>query len=157
MECLGIATLWQGHEKQSSSCENSPPFSSFSLKMSCKRTESGIDGIFLGVYSEQTHIDLQTQHNFPSAEKHTTDKTLWNGFLPSFYRPSKIFIVYSTCIIFVCKISRSLRDLLFCFLAHFLMVLYRGHYITNPDNALLRANQIPRDYYRVQLFDPPQK
>ena len=28
---------------------------------------------------------------------------------------------------------------------------------TNPDNALLRANQIPPDYYRFQLFDPPQE
>ena len=51
-------------KNQSASCENSPPFSSFSLKMSCKRTESGIDGIFLGAYSEQTHMTCRPNTTF---------------------------------------------------------------------------------------------
>ena len=59
--------------------------------------------------------------------------------------------------IIVCNFSCSPRDFLFCFLAHLLTVLYRGRYITNPDNALLRANQIPQNYHRSLESDPPQK
>ena len=35
-----------------------------------------------------------------------------------------------------------------------LMNYYRGHYITNPNNALLR--EIPQNYHTFALFDSPQ-